>query len=101
MTKYEVIDLFLEDKKAVDFYGINAPESITVTVNGSGDVVTFKKMFNDFFLGDELETSVCYQSEIKNNNDEYPVIEIVVKKCGKKRISYKFNLDRFFGCRAW
>lgn len=101
MTKEKVIETFLDGKNAVDFYGDNAPGTITVAVNGSGDVVTFKKMFNDFFSGDELETSVCYQSEIKNNNDEYPVIEIVVKKCGKKRISYKFNLDRFFGCRAW
>lgn len=90
MTKEAVLSNLLRDIKAIDFYGINAPEAITVTVNEYLRTVTFNRIFKTEFYGDELETTVYYQSEEKNVLNEYPIVELVVRKKGKKRISYEF-----------
>ena len=101
MTKEKVIETFLNGKKAVDFYGDNAPETVTVVVNEYGDEVVFNQILKLDFTGDETETSILYQSSIVNSRGEYPIIEVVVQKYGRKRIEYKFNRNGWNGCRAW
>ena len=101
MTKREALEKFLDGKKPVDFYGINAPDFIDVIANNNGKIVIFRKMYNHGrFTGDEFKTSVCYQSTEVNNNGEYPIIEIVVQKCGNKRVSYKFVMG-WLGSHVW
>lgn len=98
MNKTDVINQVLKNKKARDFWGMFAPDTINVTVNASGRVITFNRV-PCLCSESKSESRSAYQSPIENNYGEYPIIEIVVKRSNNNR--YTFNRDIISGCRVW